>query len=495
MTVADVIADGPARAGAARVFVDSGTTGLGAVLDAFRRRGLAVVRAGDAGSACVMGAVSGGLVAAPGIAVIGNDRAGAVEGLAYALRERLPLVVITVAPGAGPSSDEAIAPSRADLAGVTKATLAVEPESASRWIAHACQLALTEPWGPVHLAVPAEVTVAAASSVTAACRPAPPPAPDAAALDRAADLLGAAERPLVVVGRLCRSEGAGAWVRAFAEARPAPILVTPGARGVVPDPHPLVIGTLPPGRAERELIESADLVVGIGLDPDESRPPAWPARTAVLHLTPTASVSPGSEAVVAGDIGLILEELAPRLRARRLAEWDVARLHALRQAAAAPPVDPESAAAYRLVATARRLMPAGAIAVFAGEGLASASLAWPAVERDECVLPGGGTGAGLALCAAVATQLGRPERRIVCFATAAALAARPGALGTALALGAPVLTVVVGDSTGGALAAPAGLARLAADAPAGFGETFARAAAAGAPALVDARRGTATKGG
>src|SRR5262249_6144633 len=147
-----------------------------------------------------------------------------------------------------------------------KAALTVTSASAAHWIAHACQLALKEPWGPVRLDVSDAAARDPALPVTTSCRPAPPPAADAGAIAAAVRTLQASEGPLVVVGGLCRSQADAAWIRAFAEARPAPVLATPRARGVVPDPHPLVVGTFGGGEAERTLTAEADLVVAIGVD-------------------------------------------------------------------------------------------------------------------------------------------------------------------------------------------------------------------------------------
>jgi acetolactate synthase-1/2/3 large subunit len=480
VTVADVIADGLARAGALRVFAAAGADDR--MIAACGRRGLAVVRAGRASSACVMGAVSGALTGTPGVAAIGGDAIDVADGLAHAFRDRLPLVVISASAAApGP-----------DVAGVTKATLAIGPDSAAHWIAHACRLAMTEPWGPVLLALPAGVAAAAALPVATTCRPTPLPPPDPRALDAAASRLGDAERPVVVVGPLVRTEGDGTWVRAFAEARPAPILVTRAARGVVPDPHPLVIGVLGAGAAERELLESADLIVGVGLDPDDARAHPWPRRTPLLHFTPVVPLDlPADDRptmAVAGDIGLILEELAPRLRNRRLAEWDVARLHALKQAAAAPPSAAASLAAYRVVEAARRLTPVGTIAVFGAiDRLAYAARAWQAVGPGECWLSSRGSGEGFAVPVAVAAQLAQPARRVLCVTTAAALEAARDEVETVVSLGLPVLIVILGEPSFPPLVPPPGLRSLAAASLAAIGDALTSALVAGIPGLIDAR--------
>ena len=337
----------------------------------------------------------------------------------------------------------------------------------------------------MRLDVPPATAVAATLPVATSCRPAPLPPPDPSALDAAVRLLEASERTLVVAGRWCRSESDSVWVRAFAEARPAPVLATPNARGVVPDPHPLLIGLLDDGEAERALLASADLIVAVGVDPGEVPGGLGPRATRVLELTPVASESPSDDrAAVVGEVGLILEELAPRLRDRRSAEWDVARLHALKQAAWVPPTAPRELAAYRVVETARRLTPAGTVAVFErGEVWRRAARAWRAVASGECLIATEAATEGFAPVAAAAAQLARPEQRVVCFTEARAIRRAPAHLAAVAALGLPVLIVVDGDD-GLPFTPPPNLRSFAATSISNFAGLFETALGAGAPVIL-----------
>src|SRR5262249_25139759 len=149
---------------------------------------------------------------------------------------------------------------------------------------------------------------------------------------------------------------------------------------------------------------------------------------------------------VVGEVALIFEELAQHLRDRRSAEWDVARLHTAKQAAWAPPTAARELDSYRLVDTARRLTPAGTVAVFEGDDpWPRASRGWLAVAPGECLLvEKSGATHGFAPIVAAAVQLARPARRVVCFTDAEAVRRSPAPLAVVARLGVPVLTVVVG---------------------------------------------------
>jgi acetolactate synthase I/II/III large subunit len=431
-----------------------------------------------------MAAVTGRLADAPGAVVIGGDPAAARDGLDVALHGRWPLVVL-VTGDAAPRTLES-------LKTISKGVLPVRPESGSAAdvVAHACQLAMIEPRGPVLLPVPHAAAPATASRLATEDRSARLAPPDPDALDAAARLITAATRPLLVVGLQCRSEDDASWLRAFAEALPAPALVTRHAKGALPDPHPLVIGTLGTSAREAELVGQADLVIAIGLDPLEARGRAWPAATPVLHLAAAAPETTVTASVV-GEIGLTLEELAPRLRERRAADWDVARLHALKQAmAAAPSTGDPGFAAYRVVERARGVTPAGTIAVFDddNDALEPATPAWQAIAPGECVVSPH-RGLGLALPAAIAARLARPDRPTIAFTTRRLLAAVAEELDTVAALGLPIVMVVLDDGTASGLARArhAGLTAIDADGLAALEATVGRLIARGEGAVVESR--------
>ena len=91
-----------------------------------------------------------------------------------------------------------------------------------------------------------------------------PPAPDA--LARAAELVRAARRPLVVAGGgVIYAEATGA-LRAFSEATGIPVGETQAGRGALPSSHPSALGAIGATGtpAANRLARDADLVIGVG---------------------------------------------------------------------------------------------------------------------------------------------------------------------------------------------------------------------------------------
>lgn len=163
----------------------------------------------------------------------------------------------------------------------------------------------------------------------------PPPLapPDPRTLDRAADLLRVASRPVVIAGAQCQLPEDGAWLRALAEALPVPVLTAWRARGVLLEGHPLDLGLLTASPEDDGLLGLADLIVLCGLDEEELPVRRWPYSALVVCLSRTRHgehpVAPLVEVV--GDLALILAELAPRLTGRTQVDWDMFELDRLKK--------------------------------------------------------------------------------------------------------------------------------------------------------------------
>src|SRR5581483_3883197 len=94
---------------------------------------------------------------------------------------------------------------------------------------------------PVHIEVPIDVLSAPAAASGGEPRAVRRPEPAAAAIGTAAALLRAARRPVIIAGGGCAD--CGEALLAVAEALPAPVAVTVAAKGVIPDHHPLCLGS------------------------------------------------------------------------------------------------------------------------------------------------------------------------------------------------------------------------------------------------------------
>ena len=397
-TVADVLVEGARSAGAAHLFV-SGEEPLAALHRAAERRALPLVHFPGTPTACLVAAVTGEITGAPGFVVIRADAVGqTAEALTYAARAHAPLLVVAVGADA------------VDVPEAARVSLDLVPEAAGARLGRALNGALTPPAGPVLVQVAlADLT---APGGPAAAEPGQlRPALDPDALDRAAALLADASHPVTVAGLDARSAEVSMWLRPFAESLPAPDLVTPKARGVLADPHPLLLGVIGGPGAAPTLLAQADLIVALGLDPRE-------LRSEDVHSARVLSLGPigldGATHAVIGEIGAILEELAPRLRGRARADWDVAELHRLKRGVATPASGAVSAS--EVLALAREVTASRTIAVIdGGLGPVTITAGWQTTAPHELLLAVPPAPRGFGLAAAMAAQLAHRDRRVLCL--------------------------------------------------------------------------------
>jgi acetolactate synthase-1/2/3 large subunit len=462
-TVAELIVEGLVRAEVPRLFgVPGGGSNL-EILEAARARGLPFVLCHQEWAATIMAAVTGELTGRPGVALstLGPGVTASATGLAHAQLDRSPLLYISDRHPAGvlAYATHQYVDHAAHVGPIVKGTVTVTADSAGHWVAHAVQLALAEPRGPVHLDLPADVAGAPAIPVATTLTPPVPSAPDDALVERAAELIRGAKRPLVIAGLGCRAADAK-WLRAFCEALPAPVLTTYKAKGAIPDPHPLAMGIFTGGALEEPLVRRADLIIGFGLDTVELIPRCWSYPAPVLSLSRGPSSDPRRRAPgggayftpaleVIGDLGAILEDLAPRIMRRDVkADWDVAEVDRIRrERAAALEVPVPGLAPHRVVQIARELTAAGTIAtVDAGAHMFQATTYWQALEPGELLISNGLATMGFALPAAIAAQLVHPGRRVICFTGDGGLMMVAAELETVARLRLPIVIVVFNDA-------------------------------------------------
>lgn len=220
--------------------------------------------------------------AAPCILVttLGPGLANAINGIADALQERVPLIVLS---GVVDRSTRArythqVIDHARLLLPLVKASFEVEPESAGSTVARALATALAEPMGPVHL----DLSPAVAAMSDPAPRIVRPPSmrrPSIGSSDEAiaelAKRLDAAHRPIILAGFEAAREGAGEGIRRLAEKIAAPVVTTYKGKGLLDETHPLSLGAAGLSPAADgiliSLLRAADLVLMVGYDPIEMR--------------------------------------------------------------------------------------------------------------------------------------------------------------------------------------------------------------------------------
>jgi acetolactate synthase-1/2/3 large subunit len=385
------------------------------VVGAAAAGGLRFVLAHGETAATIMAATCADLTGAPGAVVVtrGPGLASAVNGIAHAALDRLPLVVIA---DAVPAADSGrITHQRLDQAAlgrsVAKAAITVggRPEQAANY---AVALAAAPPPGPVVVNVDAGVqdTLPQADDMGAL------PPDDLAPLTAA---LRTARRPAVLLGPgAVRHTGA---VRAALVGSGIPALHSYRARGIVPDSAAEAAGLFTGGTMESPLLAAADLIVGLGVDPVELIPAPWDYPAPAVLVT---EVPAGSAGYFTGGVELVtpLPAAIAALAAHGVGHgWPEAAGAAAKTAAAGLLRRAATAASGRLtpqdvVTTVRAHTPPGTIAtVDAGAHMLVAMPLWPVDEPRRLLISSGLATMGFALPAAIAAALCVPGEPVIAF--------------------------------------------------------------------------------
>jgi acetolactate synthase-1/2/3 large subunit len=277
---------------------------------------------------------------------------------------------------------------------------------------------------------------------------------DTDALDRAAELLAGARRPVIIAGHGVRLGRAHPELRALAERLDAPVVTTLLGIGVIPEDHRLAAGMLGMhGSANaNRMVNEADVILGVGLRFDDrvtGKISAFAPNATIIHadLDPTQIGKNVPTAIgIIGDAGAVLFALAARLDRTSRPEWSGRlaqgrarpRLAEYEQRVELPP---------RLVVRAIREAASDDAYFVADVGQHQM---WAAqhlrLTHPDRFLTSGGLGAmGYALPAAIGAQLGRPASEVWAIAGDGGAQMTIHELGTAVQESAPVKLAILNN--------------------------------------------------
>ncbi|MEO1000260.1 MAG: thiamine pyrophosphate-binding protein [Pseudomonadota bacterium] len=453
-TGGQLIVDTLVAQGISRVFCVPGESYL-PVLDALRDSSIQTVVARHEGGAAMMAEADGKITGRPGIALVtrGPGATNAASGIHVAEQDSTPMVLLVGQIGRAMRGRAAFqeVDNRQMFGRLAKWVEEIDdPARAPEVLAHAFHIAMSGRPGPVVLALPEDMLREAADAAPGPRVEVAEPAPTPAAMDRLAEMLGAARRPVLIAGGSRWTAEARAALRGFAEAQGLPVACSFRRQALFDQDHPNYAGDIGLGAnpALVARIAEADLVILLGARFSEN-----PSQDFSLLAIPGPAqrlvhIHPGAE-----EIGRIYTpELA--INATPAAFLDAA--------AGLPPrgaVDPAAHAAYRawsdvpapgpgaltmshVIGVLREAMPRETI-VTNGAGNYAIWLHryWRYGGLGTQVSPTSGS-MGYGLPAAIAAKLRAPEREVLCLAGDGCFQMTGQELATAVQAGAPVLILV-----------------------------------------------------
>jgi acetolactate synthase-1/2/3 large subunit len=457
-TYADVVAATLAQAGIEYIFGVPGSLSSVELIEAASKQNIRYVLCSNESSAAVMAGVYGVMKHRPGVVStgVGPGAAAAVHGTVQLMLERAPTLILT---------DRYTEPEYRRLprqrvdqpalyGSITKGSFTLSTLDTVRTLERAIDLAMTGRQGPVHVDLPYDMMLAEASEADLPARgetrrfmaPAGDGNEGLAALTAAIE---GATRPALVVGLQVNRAGEAAeaeFVR-FAEKLGVPVMATLSAKGTLPENHALAAGTFRGVPSERALLDQADLLLLVGVDPIEIFNSSWAyeAPVAVLDEVPYTEgpYRPAIE-VVAG-LESSLRGLAAAVTTH--SGWnreDVDAYNQRRDAALHPTGAGLMPAAVIRIAR-ERLPDDGILTVDAGQHKVVTSDLWE-TRRVRGFHSSSGLGSmAVSIPAALGAKLVEPQTPVVCLVGDGGFLMRAGDLETAVREDLPIVIVVFND--------------------------------------------------
>lgn len=397
--------------------------------------------------AAAMAAGYAQLTGEPGVCIVtaGPGATNLVSAVAEAYVGAVPMVILagrgsTATAHRGASQE---VPTERIFAPVTKmAVRADRPDQLVALVHEAFLVARSGKPGPVLIDIPRDLLDSEITTVEYQRSPRCPRVAGAAdAVDQAAELLAAAQRPLIVAGGGLLASAGWDELRELAEMLRAPVLTSLSGRGALPDDHPLAAGGLGAHRNElsKRLLVEADVILGLGTRFEEMetnwRPGFVPADTACyiqVDLDPREfGRSIPVHLPILGDVRTVERQLLAAIAARGGAplvplEHD-ARVREIGEAVAAIDASTDRSLICddmpllptRVIRTARAVFPrettVGVDVGCLAEHIAGAFPFFRIYEPRSFVSPSSFYGMGFVASAMPAAKLARPDCPALCF--------------------------------------------------------------------------------
>jgi acetolactate synthase I/II/III large subunit len=313
--------------GVDRIFGVPGEENLD-VVESLRNSKIELVLTRHEQAAAFMAATHGRLTGRPGvcIATLGPGALNLTTGAAYALLGAMPMVMITGQKGIMKSRQAGfqIVDVVSAFKPLTKMSRQIVSSATIPTIVRdAFRIAVEERPGPVLLELPEDI--AGEETEPVALVPQHPieiPVAHRASLDRAAEMILAAKRPLIMLGAAASRPRSTAGIGGFVRRTRIPFFNTQMGKGTVPGGSNLYMGTAALSERDyiHEAVDRADLIIAIGHDTIE-KPPfiMGPNGPQVIHVSYTAATVEQvyfPQCEVVGDVGPSLELLADRVEGR-----------------------------------------------------------------------------------------------------------------------------------------------------------------------------------
>jgi acetolactate synthase-1/2/3 large subunit len=328
----------------------------------------------------------------------------------------------------------------------------------------AFRTALTGQKGPVHLAIPSNVSegeIEFKESDPSKYRAVIPPACSGAFIDQVEKLLEAARFPLLYVGGEVLWSRAGKELVELAEALGVPVATTRDHPDAFPNIHPLGMGMVGKGRGEagNRVMKRADLILALGakFDYQSTRHnfDIIPEKAKIVHV----SINPEEvgriyplELGIVCDVGAVIRDLLKRVEERKIhfdLKKEIEEIKRESQKVRDSEIKPEALPLKPqvIVRAVRDLLPPEAVVVVDGGNFAkNVRRHFDFYQNDTFHYPDEFGTVGASFPMALGVKVANPDRPVVCLIGDGGFLLNSQDLETAVREGINIMVVVFNDS-------------------------------------------------
>uniref|UniRef100_UPI003216D509 thiamine pyrophosphate-binding protein n=1 Tax=uncultured Draconibacterium sp. TaxID=1573823 RepID=UPI003216D509 len=266
-------------------------------------------------------------------------------------------------------------------------------------------------------------------------------------------LLQKSKKPILAVGLSAIKAGIKDVLIQLAEKFQIPIVLTPMAKGLFPEDHPLYAGVLFHALSDlvAETYREADLVVGIGYDTVEFNYEQWMPNVPLIHFnSKEADVDTSQIPEVLNVIGNLENSLAEMLGMKMsVKSWDLEKLRRRRRRIFQKLTpEPETFGPLAVIDELRKFLPEeGILTVDVGAHLHLIGQQWQTPEPQKLLITNGWSGMGFAIPAAMSAKLCHPGLPVVALMGDGGFLMMAGELAAAKRLNLKIVFVVIYDNS------------------------------------------------
>lgn len=424
--------------------------------------GIDFILVGHEASAAIMADVCGRLTEIPGVcfATFGPGATNLSTGVGGALLDRSPMIAFT------DEMPEHLLNRTVQMNinhqqlffPITKWTTRLNVENVDEIILKAAGLSTEDLPGPIHIGVPAGIGQVEVETQRHSLdylrlekKRWSPLVPEQIA--KINELWHKSKRPVLALGLSAVRAGVKELIIALAEKFQVPVVVTPMAKGLFPESHPLYAGVLFHALSNivAQTYGEADLVVGIGYDPIEFNYEEWMGKVPLIHIDVKKADADSSQIPeVLNIIGGIENSLTELLKTTvSVKEWDLEKLKERKKQLFQQLVPKsDSFGPLSVLNELRKALPQeGILTVDVGAHLHLLGQQWHTPAPQKLIMTNGWSGMGFAIPAALGAKLCNPDIPVAAVMGDGGFIMTVGELATAKRLNLNIVFVVICDNS------------------------------------------------